>query len=86
VAEPWLSANEIAAHFGVTKDSVYSWIAEKAMPAHRAERLRKRVTGEIVGWTAAGGGWRPGSSTASPGEVSGRPHDRNDDGHGKGKR
>ena len=33
MAEPWLSADDIAAHLGVTKDTVYTWIAEKAMPA-----------------------------------------------------
>lgn len=28
--EPWLSADDIAAHLGVTKDAIYTWIAEKA--------------------------------------------------------
>ena len=41
VAEPWLSADDIAAHLGVTKDTVYTWIAEKAMPAHKVGRLWK---------------------------------------------
>ena len=39
VAEPWLSAEEIAAHLGITKDTVYDWISEKKMPAHRVGRL-----------------------------------------------
>jgi len=42
VAEPWLSADDIAAHLGVTKDTVYTWIAEKAMPAHKALRPGER--------------------------------------------
>ena len=28
VAEPWLSADDIAAHLGITEDTVYTWIAE----------------------------------------------------------
>ena len=35
MAEPWLSADDIAAHLGITKDTVYTWIAEKAMPTLR---------------------------------------------------
>lgn len=34
--ESWLSADVIAEHLGVTKDSVYTWIAKKDMPAHRS--------------------------------------------------
>ena len=34
MAEPWLLADDIAAHLGGTKNTVYTWIAEKAMPAH----------------------------------------------------
>jgi hypothetical protein len=30
MSDPWLSADDIAAHLGVTKDTVYVWIAEKA--------------------------------------------------------
>ncbi|WP_316668241.1 helix-turn-helix domain-containing protein [uncultured Propionibacterium sp.] len=39
MAEPWLSADDIGAHLGVTKDTVYTWIAERAMPAHGVGRL-----------------------------------------------
>ncbi|MGF0120944.1 helix-turn-helix domain-containing protein [Pseudoclavibacter sp. Marseille-Q434] len=39
MSEPWLSAVDIAAHLGVTKDTVYTWIAEKGMPAHKIGRL-----------------------------------------------
>lgn len=41
MSEPWLSADDIAAHLGVTKDTVYSWIADKSMPAHKVGRLWK---------------------------------------------
>lgn len=54
MAEPWLSADDIAAHLGVTKDTVYTWIAEKAMPAHKVGRLWKFQASEIDGWVRAG--------------------------------
>lgn len=55
MAEPWLSAEEIAAHLGITKDTVYDWIAEKRMPAHRVGRLWKFQVSEIDEWVRSGG-------------------------------
>lgn len=55
MAEPWLSAEEIAAHLGITKDTVYDWIADKAMPAHRVGRLWKFQVSEIDEWVRSGG-------------------------------
>ena len=54
MAEPWLSADDIAAHLGVTKDTVYTWIAEKAMPAHKVGRLWKFQASEIDDGVRAG--------------------------------
>ncbi len=31
----WFSVDEIAAYLGIKRDTVYKWIAEKQMPAHR---------------------------------------------------
>lgn len=53
--EPWLSAEEIAAHLGVTKDTVYSWIADKAMPAHKVGRLWKFRATDVDHWVRSGG-------------------------------
>jgi excisionase family DNA binding protein len=50
VSEPWLSADDIAAHLGVTKDTVYTWIAEKRMPAHKVGRLWKFQAAEVDDW------------------------------------
>lgn len=52
--DPWLSADDIAAHLGVTKDSVYAWIAEKGMPAHKVGRLWKFQTSEVDEWVRSG--------------------------------
>ena len=53
VTEPWVSADAIAEHLGVTKDSVYSWIATKGMPAHRVGRLWKFQVSEVDAWVRA---------------------------------
>jgi excisionase family DNA binding protein len=66
VAEPWLSADDIAAHLGVTKDTVYTWIAEKAMPAHKVGRLWKFQASEIDDWVRRGGA--AAESNSSPPE------------------
>jgi excisionase family DNA binding protein len=61
VAEPWLSADDIATHLGVTKDTVYAWIAEKGMPSHKVGRLWKFQASEVDEWVRSG-------SAASPGD------------------
>lgn len=55
MSEPWLSADDIAAYLGVAKDTVYSWIADKAMPAHKVGRLWKFQASEVDGWVRNGG-------------------------------
>jgi excisionase family DNA binding protein len=55
VTEPWVSADVIAAHLGVTKDSVYVWIAKRAMPAHRVGRLWKFQISEVDTWVRLAG-------------------------------
>lgn len=55
MSEPWLSADDIASHLGVTKDTVYTWIAEKDMPAHKIGRLWKCQASEVDEWVRGGG-------------------------------
>jgi excisionase family DNA binding protein len=55
VAEPWVSADDIAAHLGVTRDTVYASSAGKGMPAHKFGRLWKFQTSEIDNWVRSGG-------------------------------
>ena len=53
--ERWLSVDEIAAHLGIKRDTVYKWIARKDMPAHKAGRLWKFRKEEVDEWLRSGG-------------------------------
>jgi len=50
----WLSVDEIAAYLGIKRDTVYKWITEKRMPAHRMGRPWKFKIYEIDDWVKAG--------------------------------
>ena len=51
----WLSVDEIAAYLGIKRDTVYKWIGEKQMPAHRMGRLWKFRKEEVDEWVKSGG-------------------------------
>jgi excisionase family DNA binding protein len=53
--ESYLSVEQIAAYLGVSKDTVYTWISAKAMPAHRLGRLWNFKREEVAGWVKSGG-------------------------------
>lgn len=52
--ERWLSVEEIAAHLGVNRDTIYKWITRKKMPAHKAGRLWKFLASEVDAWIKGG--------------------------------
>ena len=60
--EPWVSVEEVSAHLGVTKDSVYRWIDRKGLPAHKVGRLWKFKLSQIDAWVEAGGAGAPPSA------------------------
>jgi len=51
----WLSVDEIAAYIGVKKDTVYTWINSKDMPAHKMGRLWKFKKEDVDEWVRKGG-------------------------------
>ena len=53
--EPWVSVDKVAAHLDVAKDSVYRWIENKGLPAHRMGRLWKLKISEVDEWVRRGG-------------------------------
>ena len=54
--ERWVDVEEVAAHLGVTKDTIYRWIDKKCFPAHRAGRLLRFKLSETDDWVRRGGG------------------------------
>lgn len=50
MSDRWVSVEEIAEYLGVSKDTVYGWIAKKDMPAHKVGRLWKFKTDEVDYW------------------------------------
>lgn len=52
--ERWLSVEEMALYLGVSKDTVYAWIAKRNMPAHRIGRLWKFKAEEVDEWVRTG--------------------------------
>ena len=52
--EKWSSLEEIAEHLGVSKDTIYRWIAKKQMPAHKVGKLWKFKISEVDEWVVKG--------------------------------
>lgn len=55
MAEPWVSVDDVAAHLGVARDTVYRWIESSGLPAHRVGRLWKLKLDEVDAWVRDGG-------------------------------
>ena len=51
----WFSVEEIAAHLGVTKDSIYRWIEHRGLPAHKVGKLWKFKKDFVDRWLLSGG-------------------------------
>jgi excisionase family DNA binding protein len=46
----WLSVEEICLYLGVKRDSIYKWIREKGMPAHKIGRFWKFKKNQVDEW------------------------------------
>lgn len=53
--EKWSNLDEVSEHLGVSKDTIYRWIAKKKMPAHKVGRHWKFKISEIDEWVINGG-------------------------------
>ena len=51
----WLSVDDVAEYLGVSKDTVYGWVAAKGMPGHKVGRFWKFKKEDVDGWVRAGG-------------------------------
>ena len=54
MSDRWVSVEKIAEYLGVSKDTVYGWIAKKDMLAHKVGRLWKFKTDEVDDWVRNG--------------------------------
>ena len=53
--EPWATAEQVAQHLGVVKDTGYRWRERKGLPAHKIGRLWKFQLSAVDDWVRAGG-------------------------------
>ncbi len=51
-----MGVEEVAAHLGVVRDSVYRWVESKRLPARRIGRLLRFRLSEVDSWVAAESG------------------------------
>ena len=51
----WLSAEEIAAYLGISKDTVYTWLNTRGIPGHKIGRFWKFKQEEVDVWVRTGG-------------------------------
>ena len=54
VNDRWLSVDEIAVYLGIKRETIYKWLAEKSMPAHKLGKLWKFRKVEVDEWLRSG--------------------------------
>lgn len=70
MAEPWVSVDDVAAHLGVRKDSVYRWIEQRGLPAQKIGKLWKLKLSEVEAWMRDSG--RRGAPGPAPAPAARR--------------
>ncbi len=50
----WRNVDEIAAHLQVRRETIYSWISDNHMPAHRVGRRWRFDQNEVDAWVRSG--------------------------------
>jgi excisionase family DNA binding protein len=66
--ESWVGVDDVAAHLGVAKDSVYRWIEQRGLPAHRVGRLFRFKLSAIDEWVR-----QDNEPVKTPNPVQSRP-------------
>ncbi|AKJ64781.1 helix-turn-helix domain-containing protein [Kiritimatiella glycovorans] len=66
--EAWVDADQVAAHLGVQKPSIYRWVEKEGLPAQRVGRLLRFKLSEVDEWVRRGGGESSGGD-AEPGNA-----------------
>lgn len=65
--EQWVGVDKVAAHLGVTKDSIYRWVESKRLPARRVGRLLRFKLSEVDAWVDQGRGEAASQNSSDPG-------------------
>ena len=52
--EKWLSVEEIGKYLNTSKDTIYKWIEQRDMPAHRVGRKWMFQRSDIDAWIKSG--------------------------------
>ena len=50
MSQPWLSVTESAQYLGVSKGTIYAWVARRDIPAHKLGRLWEFKASEVDIW------------------------------------
>jgi excisionase family DNA binding protein len=61
IQDRWLSVNELMLYLGVSRDTIYDWLASRRLPGHRVGRLWKFKQDEIDVWVKVGNAASPGT-------------------------
>jgi excisionase family DNA binding protein len=71
--ERWVGVDDVAAHLGVGKDSIYRWVENRGLPARKVGRLLRFKLSEVDAWVDAGGGEGNGpAQSRSSSRIPGR--------------
>jgi excisionase family DNA binding protein len=52
--EPWVTLDDITQHLSVSRDTIYRWIDNRGLPAHKVGRLWKFKVSEVDAWVREG--------------------------------
>jgi excisionase family DNA binding protein len=70
--ERWVGVDDVAAHLGVGRDSVYRWVESRGLPARKVGRLLRFKLSEVDAWVNAGGGEGSGPTKSRPSQTARR--------------